>query len=150
MDFQPKTEKQILEEGLFPIGEYSFEIAEAEEAVSKRGNQMIKLTLNVQNDQGGGIVVFDYLMDAMPLKLRRCAEACTLLHKYNEGHLDAFDLQGKTGLLKLAIEKDETGKYPDKNTVNEYLVKDSEQTNKSQAQKDPSYEAKELDDDVPF
>lgn len=147
MDFQPKTEKQILEEGLFPIGEYSFEILEAVEAVSKRGNQMIKLTLNVQNDQGGGITIFDYLMAAMPLKLRRCAEACNLLHKYDEGHLDAFDLQGKTGLLKLSVEQDKTGQYPDKNIVNEYLVKDAAQTKESQA---PSYDAKKLDDDIPF
>ena len=41
MRFTPKTEEQIHEENLFPEGEYDFQCIEANDAVSKSGNEMI-------------------------------------------------------------------------------------------------------------
>lgn len=121
MRFTPKTEKEIQEENLWPTGEYAFEILEAENAVSKSGNDMIKLKVAIYNDDGNRRVAIDYLMEAISYKLRHACEACGLLEKYETGFLEAGDFIGKTGFLRLGVQKDKNGQYPDKNAVNDYL-----------------------------
>lgn len=122
MKFQPKTEKEIAEMNLWPAGVYSFQIATAADEVSKSGNEMIKLGLNVYNQEGHSRIIYDYLLEAVPHKLRHLCEACGLLDKYEQGMLYAQDLVDKTGDLKLAIQKDKSGQYADKNSVSDYVV----------------------------
>jgi hypothetical protein len=59
------------------------------------------------------------------MKLRHAAAACGLLGEYETGELSGRDFLGKRGKLKLAIEKDRTHKYPDKNVVADYLTADA-------------------------
>ena len=122
MQFTPKTEKQIAEEGLYPEGQYNFEISSAENKVSKIGNDMIELKLRVFDDTGNYRIVNDYLLESMAHKLRHAAYVCGLGDKYDLGALDAFDFVGRTGTLSLKIQKDKTGNYPDKNVVKDYVV----------------------------
>lgn len=135
MKFQPKTEKQIAEDGLRKAGVYSFEIVDAVEAVSKKNNEMIKLVVRLYNSGGDDCgTITDYLLESLAYKLRHAAEACGLIEKYDSGFLSSDDFIGKTGELKLTIKKDKTGQYPDQNVVSDYVVKKSV----------------ELDDDMPF
>ena len=152
MHFTPKTEKEIAEANLWPAGEYSFEIAKAENAVSKSGNEMIKLSLNIVNNEAKSKVVFDYLLEAIEYKLRHCADACGLLVKYETGMLDAMDFEGKTGVLKLGIQKG-TDRYPnDKNSISDYIVgaaKPATPVKFTSAQQSQATEV-DLDDEVPY
>ena len=151
MKFAPKTEKEVAEEGLLPKGEYSFEVMSAEDKVSKAsGNEMIALKLHVFDDQGEPRIIFDYLLESMARKLRHAAEACGLLTEYESGGLDALDFVGKTGLVKIGIQQDKTGQYPDKNTVTDYVRRGSQQPTASKVPPGLLGEGKPLDDEIPF
>lgn len=148
MKFTPKSENEITSENLLTPGIYGFEIMEASDEVSKAGNEMIKLTVHVFDD-GEPVTIFDYLMEKVAYKLRHAAEACGLLADYESGILDAIDFQGKTGRCKVAVQKDKTGQYPDKNGIADYLKPDAAaQTRPASARvKAP---AGDIDDDIPF
>lgn len=140
MEFTPKSEKQIAEENLRPAGVYSFEIVDSVDAVSKSGNDMIKLSLHVYNQSGDSCgVISDYLLEKLAYKLRHASFACGLGEKYNNGSLSADDFIGKAGDVKIMIKKDKTGQYPDQNMIADYLVK-----------KDEHKTLDNLDDGIPF
>lgn len=124
MKFQPKSEKEIAEAGLWPNGNYQFEILEAEETTSSKGNDMIKMKVKVYSDQGRSQNIFDYIVaGTMEHKLRHLCEASGLLAEYEQGEIEAYQLVGKTGYCKVGRSKeDPTGQYPVKNQVVDYLV----------------------------
>ena len=152
MRFEPKSEKEISEANLMPAGIYNCEISAAEEQSSKAGNDMIKLTLTVWDQEGNERKVFDYLLEAIPGKLRHCAEMCGLLDVYSRGELRADDLVGKAGQAKLGIKKDKTGTYPDQNAVQDYLINPPGKTASTLAHaRQPAMAGGgNLDDDIPF
>lgn len=120
MRFTPKTEKQLKEERLLPEGDYPFQISEAESAVSKKGNSMIKIGVRVFKPDGQFIMVTDYLMEAMLYKLLHCCQACGLEENYNQGMLEPDMFIGKTGMLKLKVDPEKDG-YPAKNSIKDYI-----------------------------
>jgi hypothetical protein len=123
MKFTPKSEKEIAEANLWPAGEYGFEVIDAKDKVSKTSQaEMIELKLKVYNDDGGFIFVNDYLLESLAYKLRHAAVCCGLEANYDAGNLLANDFAGKMGKLKLKIQKDKSGLYPDKNTVGDYVT----------------------------
>lgn len=132
MKFQPKSEIDLQNDNLWPVGVYGFEVLEdvtlgqnhyqTIDRVSKNGNEMIQLVLKVYNDDGRFITVIDYLLESIAYKLRHAAAACGLLDKYETGILTAADFKGKSGNLKLKIDKDKTGQYSDRNGVADYVT----------------------------
>ena len=72
MNFTPKSEKELSEENLFPAGIYPFEILEATDKTSKKGNDMIELKLRVFHGERHQIVN-DYLLESIGYKLRHAA-----------------------------------------------------------------------------
>lgn len=147
MRFTPQSDKEIAEANLWPIGIYSFEIGKAEDYTSQKGNDMIKLAVNVYNDEGQGRVVYDYLTDRMMYKLKHACEACGLEKAYDQGLLESVDFEGKTGKLNLGIKKDKSGQYPDSNSIIDY-IKDAEAT--PHKAKQDAYVADVVDDEIPF
>jgi hypothetical protein len=129
MQFTPKTEKEIQEEGLLPEGVYDFEVVKAEEKTSKAGNQMIELSLHVFDASGKTVFVRDFLMESLAYKLRHCADACGLIEGYESGALIDKDFVGKCGKVKIVIQKDKEGKYPDKNVVRDYIKREGAANN---------------------
>lgn len=133
MKVTTRTEKEIEEMNLWPAGEYGFEIFEAKDTISKvkpdgtGGNEMIELKLKVFNNEGGYKILSDYLLDidSMAFKIRHACDACGLIDRYEAGQITANDFIGKTGYLKLRVQKDKAEKYPDKNTVQDYIVSDT-------------------------
>ncbi len=124
MRFTPKTEAQVSSGALFPKGNYDFEVVEAKDTISKSSsNNMLALQLLIYDQQGHSKRVFDYLLDTenAAYKLRHFAEAVGLLAAYATGDIKAEDCMGRTGRCKVAISKDKTEEYPDKNTITDYI-----------------------------
>ena len=151
MRVTPKSEKEIAEANLLPKGIYGFEIADAVDTTSKAGNDMIALKIKVFSDAGYQFVN-DYLLDAIPHKVRHCAEVCGVLDDYERGELHAANLIGKTGNLKLGIQADKTGAYPDRNSVMDYIKPDAvSEFAKTSARTPAMADAlNDLDDEIPF
>lgn len=121
MKLTPMSDEQLAVMNLIPEGQHQFEVINAEDTQSKSGNDMIKLTLTVWDAEGKQHTVFDYLLEAMPKKLKHFAKHCGLIVKYESGELLADDCIGKCGLLELSIQEDKTGKYQPRNSVVDYL-----------------------------
>lgn len=141
LNFAPKTDEELNEELLWPKGNYGFKVIQAANEISKSGRNMIKIKLDVFNDNGQNQHVYDYLMAEpvnMMFKLRHACYACGLEEKYESGSLSAIDFEGCTGEIELVIREDKSGKYPPKNAVADYIV----------PEKTPAND--ELDDDIPF
>lgn len=149
MKITPKSEKELAEMNLWTVGEYSFEVLDAEDTTSKAGNEMIKLKVSVFNNEGGHKILFDYLLDSMAHKVRHIADACGLIDKYEAGSLEAIDLKGKTGVLKLKITKDKAGQYPDKNEIADYVPGKKSDAAASKPKNGAAAEAMP-DDSIPF
>lgn len=131
MQITPKTDKELAEFGLWEKGQYDFECYEASDEVSKSsGAEMIKLKLKVYNAEGQMALLDDYLMDAMPHKLKHACQAMGIEDEYNKGKLVPYLFEGKKGKLELVVQKgklknkDEPNgdSWPDRNSVKDYVV----------------------------
>lgn len=118
MKFQPKSEEDLKRESLLAPGTYDFEILEAKDAVSKKGNDMIALKLRVFSSDQGERTVRDWLMPSMGFKLKHFADTTGLTGAYDAGTLAAEDCQGRAGKVILAIEDSE--QYGPQNKVKDY------------------------------
>lgn len=150
MNFTPKSAEELQLAELMPEGEYDFKVLSAEDAVSKKGNDMLKLKLAVYVGQRE-YHVFDYLLEAMAFKLRHFCESTGLLDLYEDGILTADDCDGAAGIVEIEIEKPKEGsKYGPKNVVADYISRDAVRI--ESAPPKPKQTAQEpLDvDDIPF
>lgn len=151
MRFNPKSENEIQSAGLIEEGIYNFQITLATDEVSSKGNEMIKLTIKIWDNNDCEKIIFDYLLEAMHYKLRHFAEVTGLIKKYESGELTASDCVGKSGKLNLVIQegkpKPDGGFYPNKNSVKDY-VKLEEKT--SPIVSDHYSQKDKFDDVLPF
>jgi hypothetical protein len=158
------TEDELIQSSLLPVGVYPFDVMTAEDKISKTGNEMIELKLNVfgENQEAH---VFDYLLEKMAFKLRHFAEATGLIGEYERGELEALSCLNKSGYAKIGIDKG-NGNFPPKNTVVDYLKPETPVTkngllealnqtvpkpapSRSASKPEPTNE-KSFDDDIPF
>ena len=151
MRLTPQTEKQaaeaaLLATGLFPRGDYPFEIVKATDTHSKAGNEMIELQVRVFDKNDRSRVIRDWLLEGefTSFKVRHFAEAIGMLPQYEKGELKAEDLEGKTGTCKVRIKKDKKGLYPDQNSISDY-INPTAAKKLVQSVADPA-----LDDEIPF
>lgn len=121
MNFSPKTEKQIAEENLIPEGVYPFETISAESKKSKAGNDMIEMCHRVWLPDGKSKLVNDWLLENPAYKLFHYCAYTGLSTQYDSGTLQAEQCIGRTGFLKIGIQKDKLGQYPDRNSVRDYV-----------------------------
>lgn len=123
MKFEPKTDKELAESGLYTDGIYDIEVYEAQEKTSTKGNDMIELNIIIHNNDGGFKKIFDYLSPAfMAHKLKHAAQAFGLETAYENGELRAEDFVGKSGRAHVFIQIDKDGKYPNKNAIKDYVT----------------------------
>jgi len=150
MNITPKSEAELKASLILDEGMYPFQVVNAEDAISKSGNEMIKMTLKVWNKDGSERTLYDYLLDAMAFKLRHFCASTGLLEKYEHGKLHAIDCIGKTGKADIMIQpgqpNDKGGYYPDKNSVKDYLAPDKQ----SILMPLKPIKKDDFDDDVPF
>jgi hypothetical protein len=129
----PLNEKQLAEGDLIPKGIYDFSIINAEEVLSKSGNEMIKLQVRIYMPDGRERILFDYLLEALEFKVGHFAEATGLLDTYQSGSLNAHECIGKSGKCKIIIQADKTNQYPDKSVIADYIPTDDVQRAKTEA-----------------
>ena len=129
MNFTPKSEEEIQSANLLQPGIYNFLVSKAEDTTSKSGNEMIKLTLTVWDNNGHEHIVFDYLLEAIAYKVRHFSDATSLLDKYLSGCLNAEDCLGKSGHVSIIIQdgaaKGDGTNYPNRNAVKDYIKKEN-------------------------
>ncbi len=145
--FTPKTEQQLSIS--FAEGTANYQILSAEECTSKADKPMIKFTLKIwdcENQEGS---LFDYLvLDESKFaqrKIRHFCYSCGLGQSYEAGVLRAENCLNKSGKLELRIQKDKTGKYPDRIGVHDYVMDENNTQNIN-----PTSSTEKLDDDIPF
>lgn len=128
-----ELKKEISESNLIPKGTIcDFEILEqvtigaktvaTMDSVSKKGNNMIVLVLNVFYGDKTKVII-DYLTGGNPrmeFKLRHAISSCGLT---GEDGISAKDFIGKLGKCKIGIQKSEDPNYADKNTIQDYVEK---------------------------
>lgn len=121
MQFTPKTEEEVDTRVLLPAGEYDAAVTQASDEISKsKGTEQIHLVLRVTDDDGHTNVVHDYLLEAMPGKLRHFCVATGMEAEYESGELSAAHCSGMDVRVRLGIEKGKDP-YPDKNVVKDYI-----------------------------
>ena len=122
MKFTPKSERELAEEGLIPDGTVcDFEVVEAEDAISKAGNEMIALRLKVWRPNGSTTTVRDWLVSNLQGKVFAFAKAVGMREAYDAGQFDAADLVGKCGTMKVGIEPEKDG-FPARNRAASYVA----------------------------
>ena len=121
MNFAPKTEKQLAEERLIPAGNYPFEVIKAEAKQSKAGNDMIETTIRVFLIDGTSRQLTDWLMEKVAFKLFHFCAYTGLAQQYEAGTLTAGDCEGRSGYVKVIIQQDKKGEFPDRNSVADYV-----------------------------
>lgn len=118
MKFNPKAASTLI-----PDGEYDAEIAAAEEAESKKGNAMMKLTVRVWAGGGGPRTVFDYIVDPHSIwKLKQIAAAIGKQDVFESGDMGPGEIAGESVRVAIKTQKDRTGQFEDKNVVARYLA----------------------------
>lgn len=161
MRVTPKTEEEVQRNRLLTPGECDFEVRKAENVTSSKGNEMIKLTLEVWDCDSKNAIVWDYLLDKMPHKVRHFCYAVGLGRAYEAGQVDAEQCEGKSG--RLLIRNSQDPGYDAKNEVADYVVADrtKETTGYKEAKRAPvhrvgqsagpiSNEQQFKEDDIPF
>ena len=146
MRITPRSDKELASMNLMPQGQYSFEVIDAKDRVSKSGNEMIELKIKIWDSNGKERIIYDYLLDSMAHKVKHFCQGqspCSLIDVYDMGELLAEHCLNKTGYLELIIQKDKTGIYGDKNAVKDYIVKDK---NTAEVKKEDPF----FDDDISF
>jgi hypothetical protein len=124
MKITPRSEQEFKSRNLIDPGTYDFTVEHAIEKISKHSNEpMIELIIKVLDMNGREHKLFDYLLDKEPMdyKIRHIYDCAGKIEKYESGNIDANDLHSVTGKVKIIIRKDKSGKYPDRNSVQDYI-----------------------------
>jgi hypothetical protein len=144
MRFSPMSEQELNHMGLIEKGVYNFEVINAKEAISKKGNEMIVLTLKIWDKDGKERILTDYILESFAFKLRHFCESTNLIDKYNAGELNYEDCISKSGKVEIIVQeggaKPDGSKYFDRNSIKDYVKKE----NKLELANDF------IDDDLPF
>jgi hypothetical protein len=112
--------KRVSRRTLLRAGWHDARITEAVEKPSKRGNDMIELTVVVPDADGTERQLRDWLTDSDmgAAKLRSCCQAVDALDRYEAGEISQADFPGNDVRVKIEIEKRRG--YPDQNRIEEY------------------------------
>lgn len=152
MNYVPKSEEQIIKEGLFTEGEYDFEVVKTSDKPNKEGGFMITLTLRFFGDDNREQLVTDYISPNSNYgerKLRHAADACGLTEAYEAGSLIDTDFADKSGRAKLKIQPASNG-YNPKNVVADYIKRIAEVSAHVAAKANGYQPQQELNDEIPF
>ena len=124
MRFSPisEAEADAQSTGLWPDGEYAFEVREATEETSAAGNEMLKLEVYVYKDEGERRTMYSYLVNSPKAawRIRQFAASCGLLPAYERGGLDPSEIVGRAGRCEIGTEPASNG-YPAKNAIRQFI-----------------------------
>ncbi|SRR5579872_2878084 len=152
--FTPMTDEELETASLMAEGTYSFQVMKCSKKVSKSGNPMAELMLNVWDNEGKAHTIYDYLVfSEQPFCIRKIKHFCDStgnLDKYKKGELPE-DLTGLCGrafvVITEATPNGKGGMYAPKNSVDDYVSNAGE---KPKAQVKDQGMPPDLNDDIPF
>lgn len=109
---------------LLKSGWYGATISEASEQESKRGNDMMKITVVVDDGADEERTFTDYLTDTAfgGVKLRHCCAARGVLAKFESGSIDQSDFPGPVR-VKIGVERKRG--YEPRNIIEDYAASES-------------------------
>lgn len=146
MKYNPISEEEInAQRGMLKEGPANFEVIKANDKISKAGNEMIELLLKVWDSDGKEGGIFDYLVSNAQWKIKHFYESIGDSALYTGGEIKSSNLIGSSGKAIIAIQKDLTGKHPDRPKIKDYLKSNgisNEEANK--------IFNNENEDDIPF
>lgn len=120
MEFKPEDAGT----GILPVGEYNYEVAAAEDTISKFNNDEEQIQLNLRIFHDGGVVYLNqWLSPSKTWKIKQFAFSVGLVDRFEAGTLTAADCLDKAGKLKLGQYEDKSGTM--RNSVFKYLETDS-------------------------
>lgn len=130
--FNPKNDAEIQaiqNRHLLANGVYSFRVKEIIQKVSKSNNPMLEVKMGIVDSNGEERNLTDYLMatENMIFKFKHFCESLGLEKEYESGQLDPAKCIGRTGKCKIGLQKgnlkdDGSGYYPDKNSIQDYII----------------------------
>ena len=132
MRFAPKKDEELNSFDLFPKGAYDFAVIKSFDEVSKAGNAMIKLELDIYSENGGRTRIFDYILESIPHKLKHFCQTTGLEKEYETGDITADMCRNRTGRCLVVVKQDKSSEYPDKNEIKDYCK--PEQNKEKQAE----------------
>lgn len=147
MSYTPKSEDQLIREGLYPDGVYDVTCVDTDDKPSKSGNTMFTLKIHVFDDEGNAQIVTDYIALGSNFgerKFRHAASAFNLMDLYESGNLTAADFKDKSAKAQIATQEGQNG-YGPKNVVKDYPKIEGDAAPKPK----PVSEVLE-DDEIPF
>ena len=156
MKYEPKTEEQLDNEMLVPDGTYDFEVTDAEEKATKKGDPMIALKLRVFDGNGSPRVQRDWLIgNGHPMCIRKIKHFCdTTGLDYEGGELSAEVCIGRSGLVQL--DHADSEEYGPQNRVADYKTENPTETREKAPRGVPAGQTKTAtsaaagSDDIPF
>lgn len=151
--FNSMTEEQLDALSLVPPGNYDFEVLKATKKVSKTGNPMAELQVQIWDAEGRTHNIYDYLVfSGVPLNIRKISHFCKavgLKEAYDKGQLPE-DLYGYSGKCKVDVRDPQPnpngGFYDKKNVIVDYLESSQEES----AKRKEAAVQKSVDEDIPF
>lgn len=150
---KPLSREQSKQGDLIAPGNYFFEVIDASDEIAKSGAEMIKLKLKIFLPDGRERTMFDYLLEALEYKMAHFFDAVGLWGKYEAGLVTADDCFGRSGELKVYIQKDKKGVYQDQSAVGDYLLSDTQEAAKMERKVEIAKKPAPVDDfdsDLPF
>jgi len=141
MNFTPLTEEQLSQPS-YEAGEYKFRVTEAEEKVSKTGNPMMVVNLEIIAEGRKPIHIKDYLV-ATEKGAWKLSSFCKSIGKeglYKTGAMGIFDIKEQRGNAYFDFEEYEGKKY----LKVKYYVEPSEDV------PPPVEDESEFGDEIPF
>ncbi len=127
MRFIPLSEDELQVSSLVPEGIYAYQVVKSEDAISKAGNEYIKLMLKIWDHDGKENLVFTNL--ALIKLLKHFCDLNGMQAEYDSGNIPPSLCSGKSGgRVQIGIEEakprnDGTGAmYPAKNIVKDYIA----------------------------
>jgi hypothetical protein len=125
MKFDPQTEEQLQTQALAPEGTYRYRVIQSEDAVSRAGNEYIKMTLKICDENGVEHGIFTNL--ALMHLLKHFCDVNDMQEAYLSGNIPASECAGKSGgMVIVKIEPPQInpdgGLYRAKNVVRDYIV----------------------------
>ncbi len=160
MKFSPRTDQEIAAErnksALLPDGIYNYEVSNATDTVSRKGDDMIKLQLKVFVGESSSRTIFEYLMESNAAKLKQFCDSHGLQKAYASGDVRAGHFMDLEGKAKIFTEKGKNG-FADANKVFAYIVPGGPLDNAQgkpavniPVKPSPNTFGNQLDDDLPF
>lgn len=153
MRFNPLSEEELQTADLAPDGIYSYKVIQSEDAVSKAGNDYIKLIIKVHDENGVEHGIYTNL--ALIKLLKHFCDVNGMQEQYKSGNVPASMCLGKAGgkvMVGIEAEKPNPngGMYRAKNIIKDYIVAPQGSMSAPAAMKPLPDVKDDFQDDIPF